>query len=455
MLNKKTLNSSPRLHFVGIGGSGMFPIVQIMQSRGFTISGSDNNESDTLSLVRNMGIKVYLGHDANNIEGADMLVYSAAINRKNPEIVAAKAAKIPVVKRADMLGFITHQFKNCICVSGTHGKTSTTALLTQILINSDKDPTAVIGGKLPMIGGNGRAGASEIMTCEACEYQDTFLKLCPDISIILNIDEDHLEYFKTLENIIASFRKFAQKTTKTIIVNGDDQNSLQAILGLNKSKKIITFGFGTENDYYPDKITSLSPTKSTFVLMRSGKKIAKLELNIPGRHNILNTLAACAAAIEVGCSPAHLTHAVPGFTGAGRRFEVLGYKNGVTIVDDYAHHPTELKATLEVAMNMGYKKVWAVFQPFTYSRTAILLKDFADALSIADHVVMSEIMGAREENTYNIYTQDLANLIPGSVWFPTFEEIEQYVMRRATEDDLVITLGCGDIYKCAKMMLLE
>lgn len=455
MLNEKTVSAPPRLHFIGIGGSGMFPIVQIMHSKGFEISGSDNNESDTLVLVRNMGIPVFMGHNAANVDGAGMVIYSAAINRKNPEIVAAKAAKIPVVKRADMLGVITHQFNNCICISGTHGKTSTTALLTQILINSNKDPTAIIGGKLPMIGGNGRSGKSDVMTCEACEFKDTFLKLYPDISVILNIDEDHLDYFKTLENIIASFRKFAEKTTKTVIVNGDDQNSLKAILGLNKSKKIITFGFAPGNDYYPDKITRLSPTRSNFVLMRNGKKLAKIELNIPGRHNILNTVAACAAAIEVGVTPAQLAHTVPGFTGAGRRFEVLGYRNGVTIVDDYAHHPTELKATLEMAKTMGYNKVWAVFQPFTYSRTAILLHEFADALRVADRVVMSEIMGGREDNTYDIYTKDLAGLVPKSVWFPTFEEIADYVMQNASDGDLVITLGCGDVYKCAKMMLAE
>lgn len=452
-MNEKTLKPMPRLHFVGIGGSGMFPIVQIMHSKGFQISGSDNNESDTLDLVRKMGIDVYLGHDAENIQGADMIVYSAAINRQNPEIVAAKKNKVPVVKRADMLGVITHQYKNCVCVSGTHGKTTTTAMLTQILIGAELDPTAVIGGKLPLIGGNGRAGNSDIMTCEACEFKDTFLKLCPDISVILNIDEDHLDYFKTLDNIIASFRKFSEKTSKTLIVNGDDQNTLQAVLGLHRSKKLITFGFGRENDYYADNIQKITPVKSTFNLMKNGKKLVKLELNIPGRHNILNAVAACVAALEVGVSPQKLAKLLPGFTGAGRRFEILGVKNGVTIADDYAHHPAELKVTLNVAMNMGYNKVWAVFQPFTYSRTAILLHDFAEALRIADHVVMSEIMGSREQNTYDIHTSDLAALIPGSEWFDTFDEISGHVMSHASDGDLVLTLGCGDVYKCAKMML--
>lgn len=453
MLDEKALKSTPKLHFVGIGGSGMFPIVQILQSKGFEISGSDNNESDTLALEREMGIPVTLGHKAENVAGANMLIYSAAINKSNPELIAAKKMKIPVVKRADILGFITSQYNNCICVSGTHGKTTTTALLTQVLVNSGLDPTAVIGGKLPLIGGNGRAGNSDIMTCEACEFKDTFLKLSPDISIILNVDEDHLDYFKTLDNIIASFRKFAEKTTKTLIVNGDDQNSLNAVVGLNKNKKLITFGFASGNDYYPAKITQIKPNRTSFVLMHNRRKLAKLEISIPGRHNVLNAVAACAAAIEVGVTPQKLQETLPGFKGAGRRFEVLGEKNGVTIVDDYAHHPAELKATLEVAKTMGYKKVWAVFQPFTYSRTAILLNDFANALNVADNVVMSEIMGAREENTYNIYTKDLAALIPGSVWFTGFEEIAEYVMANVGDGDLVITLGCGDVYKCAKMML--
>ncbi|WRS28905.1 UDP-N-acetylmuramate--L-alanine ligase [Oscillospiraceae bacterium MB08-C2-2] len=438
------------IHFIGIGGSGMFPIVQILKSRGYHITGSDNNPGDTIELERKMGIDVSIGHDPDNLSGADMVVYTAALMKDNPELVAAKERGIPTYERSAVLGYITEQYDDCICVSGTHGKTTTTAMLTQILVSAGLDPTAVIGGKLPLIGGNGRAGSSSIMTCEACEFVDTFLHLSPDISVILNVDADHLDYFGTLENIIKSFRKFAEKTTRLLIVNGDDANSLKAVEGLDK--RTITFGLGEGNTYQARSIVR-EKGLHRFELWRAGEKLTDIALSVPGKHNVLNALAAAAAALEVGATPEQIAEHLFQFKGAGRRFEILGTKNGVTIADDYAHHPAELGVTLEVAQEMGYNKVWAVFQPFTYSRTALLLDDFARVLAIADRVVMSEIMGAREKNTYNIYTKDLADKIPGSVWYPGFEEMANYVMENASPGDLVLTLGCGDVYKCAKLML--
>lgn len=452
MFDETILKRTKRLHFIGVGGSGMFPIVQIFLGKGYEITGSDNNESDTLALERGMGVTVYMGHHAGQVEGAGLVIYSAAIMQDNPELVAARDRGIPVAERSEILGYITRQFGSCVCVSGTHGKTTTTAMLTQILVVAGLDPSAVIGGKLPLIGGNGRSGASDIMTCEACEFVDTFLHLSPDISVILNIDEDHLDYFKNLDNIIASFRKFAKKTSRTLIVNGDDGNSMRAVEGLS-DKTLLTYGRSEANEYYPLNITRADPLHTTFDLMRRGERIAVITLKVPGAHNILNAVAACAAALEAGAKPEQLAPGLVGFGGAGRRFEILGQVNDVTIADDYAHHPAELTVTLETAKTLGYNKVWAVFQPFTYSRTKLLLQEHADALAVADHVVMSEIMGAREHNTYNIYTKDLAALIPGSVWFEGFEEIADYVMQNAEPGDLVITLGCGDVYKCAKMML--
>lgn len=451
MLDSAFFDDKKKLHFIGIGGSGMYPIVQIMHGRGFQITGSDNNEGDTIERERDMGIAVRIGHDPRNIVGADAVIYSAAIMRDNPELVAAREAGLPVIERSEMLGYITRQFDDCVCVCGTHGKTSATAMLTQILVESGVDPTAVIGGKLPLIGGNGRAGASSVMTCEACEFVDTFLHLSPDIAVILNIDCDHLDYFGTLDNIIKSFHKFAALATRSLIVNGDDPNTMKAVQGL--MTPLTTFGFSDRNDYYPACIETLSPIGSRFDLMHRGRKLCAITLNVLGRHNILNAVAACAAALQVGVTPDQLAPGIAGFTGAGRRFEVLGKVRGITIADDYAHHPAELTVTLEAAKALNFRQVWAVFQPFTYSRTAMLLDDFASALSIADHVVMSEIMGAREHNTYNIYTKDLADKIPGAVWFEGFGEIADYVMGNAQDGDLVITLGCGDVYKCAKMML--
>lgn len=451
MFDERLLKSAKRLHFIGIGGSGMFPLVQIFHSKGYIISGSDNNPGDTIDKEQQMGITVHMGHRPENLEGAELVIYSAAIMEDNVELNAAREMGLPVIERSEILGYVTRRYSSCICVSGTHGKTTTTSMLTQLLMTADLDPTAVIGGKLKSIGGSGRAGHSEIMTCEACEFKDTFLKLSPDISIILNIDEDHLDYFKNLDNIINSFREFSKNTSKTMIVNGDDQNSMLAVVGLKK--EVITFGYASGNDYYPDNIVMESPTVTHFDLMCRGRKLTTLTLKVPGSHNILNAVAACAAALKVGTRVDQLADGLAEFSGVGRRFEILGQVNGVTIADDYAHHPTELLAMLSTAKKLGYKKVWAVFQPFTYSRTSLLLQDFAGALSVADHVVLSEIMGSREVNTYNIYTKDLAALIPDSVWFDGFEEIAEYVMSHAENGDLVITLGCGDVYKCAKMML--
>ena len=455
-INTKAIDSAffadkKHLHFIGVGGSGMFPLVQIFLSKGFHISGSDNNESDTLAQERAMGVTVYMGHAAENIAGADAIVYSAAIMQDNAELAAARAAGIPIIERAVLLGYVSRQYNTCVCVCGTHGKTSSTGMLTQILLTAGLDPTAVIGGKLPLMGGSGRAGQSQIMTCEACEFVDTFLELAPDIAVILNIDADHLDYFKTMDNLKASFRKFAAMASKTLIVNGDDPNTMEVIAGL--PQPVITFGFAPTNDYYPADITPLSPVGSRFALMHKGAKVTDIELNVIGRHNILNATAACIAALEAGATPEQLAPGLVDFRGTGRRFEVLGQVNGITIADDYAHHPTELTATLNAAMELDFKQVWAVFQPFTYSRTAMLLEEFAQALAIPHKVVMSEIMGAREHNTYNIYTKDLADKIPGSVWFNTFEEIAAYVLAHAQPGDLVITMGCGDIYKCAKLML--
>lgn len=453
-IDENLLNSCKNIHFMGIGGSGMFPIVQILHSEGFNITGSDNNETDTIALERKMGIQIYMGQKAENIKDADLIIYSAAIMSDNEELIAAKNSDIPTVERSVMLGMLTKRYPKTIAVSGTHGKTTCSSMITQILFDNDFDPTVVIGGKLPAIGGNGRAGKSDIMVVEACEFVDTFLQLSPDISIILNIDEDHLDYFKTLDNIKKSFNRFASSSSSLIIVNGDDQNSLDSITGIDK--KVIKFGLDKSNDFYADNInitvTNNIP-KITFDVYKNNVFQTEIELNVPGKHNVLNSLAAYVSADYIGATPEQIKLGLANFRGAGRRFEILGNINGVTIADDYAHHPTELEVTLKAAKNMNYNKVWAVFQPFTFSRTSLLLQDFADALKIADNVLLTQIMGSREKNTYNIYSSDLAEKIEGSKVFDTFEEIKDYVLQNAQSGDLVITLGCGDVYKIAKLIL--
>ncbi len=448
----KVLETAKRIHFIGIGGSGMCPLAEILHSRGYSLQGSDNNESSIVDRIRKMGIPVMMGQRAENIEGADMIVYSAAISKENPELKAALASGIPTFQRAELLGEISRQFENCIGICGTHGKTTVTSMTVQTMLSAGLDPSAVIGGKLPLTDSYGRVGETQNVVIESCEYQDTFLHISPNVAVILNIDEDHLEYFKTMENLILSFRKFASSAKSAVIYNGDDENTLKAINGI-EGKTMISFGFNNTNDYYAENICEHKGAFTQFDIVHKGKKMGRVTLSVPGIHNVLNTLATVATAIYSGAKFNDCVKGIEEFHGAGRRFEDLGTYNGITFVDDYAHHPAELKVTLDAAMKMGYNTVWAVFQPFTYSRTAMHFQEFVDVLKIPDRCVMTEIMGSREVNTYDIYTSQLAEKIPNSVWFNTQEEICDYVLQNAKAGDLVLTMGCGDIYKSANMMI--
>lgn len=438
----------------------MYPLAQILHTKGYYLTGSDNNETATLQAVRDMGIPVMFGQRAENIEGADLIVFSAAIMEDNPELIAARKAAengVCLVERAELLGLVTEQFSKAFCVSGTHGKTTTTSMLMMILLAADVDPSAVIGGKLRAIGGSGRAGKSEYMVCEACEFKDTFLHLFPNVSIILNIDEDHMDYFKTMDNLKRSFEKFCGLTTDLIIANGDDPNVREVLKNSDTKAKIKTYGSTELNNFYPLNIRQLSDFHWKFDLEHVDTNIdetlCEIDLHVPGKHNVYNAAAAAAAAYMAGIPVSAIQKGLSEFTGAMRRFEKLAEIDGVTFVDDYGHHPAEIAATLKTAKAMSFKRVWCVHQPFTYSRTAMLLDEFVKALSIADKVVLTEIMGSREKNTYNIYSKDLAEKIDGCVWFPTFEEVAKYVVDNVWERDLVITTSCGDVYKVADMMI--
>lgn len=431
----------------------MCPLAEILHKEGYILSGSDNNETDTLARIRSLGIPVAMGQRAENIEGAEMIVYTAALLPDNPELVAAKASGIPTFERSKLLGAVTRIYPNSICISGTHGKTTSCSMLTQVLIEADFDPTAVIGGKLPLTGSNGMVGHSEHMVCEACEFVDTFLDLSPDVAVILNVDEDHLDYFKTFENLKKSFTKFASMATKTVIYNADDENTVDTVKPLfDSDKSFITFGLNEGCDYRAVNIT-VENEYASYDLEVKGENLGRVKLSVPGIHHVHNSLAVIASAMYSGVSFEQCVKGIADFNGAGRRFEVLDKIDGITVADDYAHHPKELEVTLNTAMNMGFNRVWAIFQPFTYSRTSILFDEFVRVLKISDKCIMTEIMGSREVNTYNIYTSQLAEQIPGSVWFNTFEEVADYAVKNAESGDLLITLGCGDIYKAAKLII--
>ena len=441
-----------KIHMIGIGGSGMYPLAQILLSEGYQLTGSDNNPSYTLDSVIKMGVQVFMGHHPENIgEDIELVVHTAAVFEDNPELVEARRRGIPTMERSVLLGIVANSFDDTVAVCGTHGKTTSTAMLTEVLVKGGKDPSAVIGGKLASIGGSGRVGGGEYMSCEACEFRDTFLQIKPAHSLILNVDEDHLEYFKTLDNIINSFAKFAAQTRKTVIVNGDDANSLEALKRSQTAAKALLFGTG-ENCEHRGVNLSEEGSRFSYDYYIRGQLQGRVTLSVPGRHNVLNSLGVLAAAEICGVDVQIAMKAVSAFGGAGRRFEKRGEFDGITVVDDYAHNPTELSVTLAAAKKMGYQRVVAVFQPFTFSRTSLMLKEFGKALSIADLTILMPISGAREVNTYGISSADLAALIPDCVQTDGFESTARAIKEHCKPGDLVLTLGCGDVYKVIPML---
>ncbi len=445
------LNGIKSVYFIGIGGSGMFPLASILREKGFLVSGSDIYESDTLAKVRDLGIKVNINQVKENISDQDLVVFSAAIKETNPEIMAAKEKNIPVIERSVMLGIIFKEYKNSVGVSGTHGKTTTTSMITSILIDAQKSPTAVIGATLNKIKGNSCVGNSDIIVAEACEYVDSFLTLYPSISVITNVEADHLDYFKTFENVKKSFHKFASQTANFVVVNGDDESALECTK--NIKAKVISFGLSEKNDYFAGNINYNNLQHADFDVFYKNEKITHINLKVTGKHNVYNALAALIVCQKLGVTLEEIKSSLQNFTGAHRRFEFLGKINGVTVVDDFAHHPTELETTLKSTAKMGFNTVWAVFQPHTYSRTYMFLDDFVKALSNADKVIISEILPVRETNTYGVHSQDIVSKMANATYIAEFDEISDYISNNTKDGDLVITLGGGNVYKCAEMIV--
>ncbi len=444
------------VHFIGIGGSGMFPIAAIMRSFGFNVTGSDIYDSENLKKIKKLGIKVFERHSPENLSGVDVVVYSAAIKSDNVEIIHAKKRKIAIFERSKMLGLITENYKNSVSVAGTHGKTTTTAMITHILLDAEKSPTALIGGTLKRLSGNSCIGNSDIIVSEACEYVDSFLNLHSEISVILNVDADHLDYFKDLSGVESSFAKFANKTKRLLIVNADDASSVK-ISEKSVAKKVF-FGINDKlnlkDDYFCAKnIVFDNKQFANFDLVRNGKKISNISLGIPGKHNIYNALASIAVCVNLGVDVEAIKNSIVNFHGVHRRFEFLGDFNGIVVVDDFAHHPKEITETLRTAKGMGFGRIIAVFQPHTYSRTFKFLKEFSEALSIADMSLVTEILPVRETNIFNVYAEDLVKITKNSFYLKTFKDVRDFILGFAKKGDLILTMGGGNIYECAKMIV--
>ena len=450
--NRNWLDNVRRIHFIGIGGSGMSPLAEILHAKGYQLSGSDNNESDNLTRIRSLGIPVVMGHHPENVEGADLVVYTAAIPADNPELLAAAEKGIPTLERAILLGWISRQFGNTIAVAGTHGKTTSSSMLSQVLLEAGTDPSIFIGGRLPAINANGHAGTNDTMVCEACEFKDHYLEMTPAVSIILNVDADHLDYFGDLDGVIRSFAAFAAQTTGKVIYNADDPNTVAAVKGLS-ADKLISFGTADDCDWQARNIRTVRGSYGQYDLYCKGEFLHTIELGVPGAHNVLNSLGVAAAAHLCGIDAATIAAGILAFHGAGRRFEFLGTYAGVTVAYDYAHHPTEIAATIDAANKLGHNRVWAVHQPFTFSRTARHLEEFAAVLDTADVAVISDIMGSREINRWGVHSKQMTDKMQHGVYLPTFPEIADYVAANVQPGDLVITMGGGDVYKCARMII--
>jgi len=443
---QKYIKPGMRVHLVGIGGVSMRPLGLVLKGMGLIVSGSDMNSSVSTDELIAQGIHVEIGHRAENVQGVDCVIRTAAAHNDNPEIAAARAAGIPVFERAQAWGVIMREYKNAICISGTHGKTTTTSMVTHILMEANWDPTVMIGGYLPLLHAGHRVGNGDTIIAESCEYCDSFLNFFPTLAVILNVEADHLDYFKDLQDVQKSFRKFAQLSTNGILANGDDKNTVDALAGLD----YVTFGFGMENRVHASDISN---DWRRFDVVCDGQKYCHFELPVHGHHNALNALAAAGVAWMLGIPGSEAEKGLATFHGAGRRLEYKGTIKGADVYDDYAHHPGELSATIEAVKTMGYKRIIFAFQPHTYTRTKALFNDFVLQLRKPDVVVLAEIYAARERNTIGISSKDIQQHVPGSLYCATLPGVTKVLYELAQPGDVILTVGAGDIYRAGEALL--
>lgn len=446
------------IHFIGIGGISMSGLAEILLDRKFTVSGSDMKASEITEHLGKIGARIAIGQRAENItDDIDLVVYTAAIHEENEEFAAAKNKNIPMMTRAALLGQIMDNYARSIAVAGTHGKTTTTSMLTHILLQGQLDPTVSVGGMLDRIGGNIRVGQSNVFLTEACEYTNSFLEFHPLYSIILNVEEDHMDFFKDLEDIKHSFHLFASQTAPDglIIINGDMEHTDDILKDL--PLKAITFGLNGDNDYTATDISFDKEGNGSYQLVVDGENMGPVSLKVKGRHNIMNSLAAIACARALGLPMQQILTGLLSFGGTHRRFEYKGNIGDVIVIDDYAHHPTEIKATLTAAREYPHDELWVVFQPHTYTRTKAFLHQFAEVLTLADHVVLADIYAAREPDTGMVSSRDIVNLLKEAgtdvYYFPTFGEIEDFLLSQVKGHDLLITMGAGDVVNIGEDIL--
>ena len=441
-----------RAHLVGIGGVSMCPLAEVLRGMGLQVQGSDMTESDTVRHLRSLGIPVAIGHNAENLGDCDLVIRTAAVHDSNPEIAGAVARGIPVYERAQAWGAIMQRYPNALCVSGTHGKTTTTSMCTHIFMAAEADPTVMIGGTLPLLHAGYRVGQGDTIILESCEYCNSFLSFFPTVAVILNVEEDHLDFFKDLHDIQHSFRQFAELVPEagSVIVNADNASAMEAVAGI--AHPVFTFGLDHPADCTAANLQEVDG-RPVFDVMVRGEKYAHVELHVYGHHNVLNALAAASAAYVLGLPGHAVEEGLASFSGAGRRFEHKGTYHGAEVYDDYAHHPDELHALFTTAREMGYQRLVVAFQPHTYSRTAKLFDRFVEELKIPDVAILAEIFAAREQNTLGISSADLCRNVPGAVYCSTLDKVADQLRQVARPGDLILTVGAGDIYRAGEKLL--
>lgn len=459
MANLEELEKYRKIHMIGIGGVSMSGIAEILNHWGFSVTGSDASQSEYTNDLIAHGIPVKIGHDLENVSRADLVVYTAAINQEDPELVQARKLYIPTIERADFLGILTKVFNDTICISGTHGKTTTTSMISSCFLEGKLDPTIQVGAFLKQINGNYRLGNSEYFIIEACEYVESFLKFYPKTEVILNIDNDHLDYFKDLEHIILAFQKYVKllPANGLLVINSDDPNCVK--LSKCTEAKTVTFGINNQKANFVARNINFNKNGfPTFDVYYNDTFYKTISLSITGIHNVLNALACIGVCHMYGLNKEQIKNGLLKFTGAHRRFEYVGdFGNHVSVYDDYGHHPTEIRATASAMKNKSYNKSWVIFQPHTYSRTKNLLSDFAKALTLFDNIIVTDIYAAREVNTYNISSKDLVDEIQKlgrkAYYIQNFDEIVSFVKSHALNNDLVLTLGAGTITNISGMLV--